>query len=289
MAGVAQLVRALGCGSRGRGFDPRRLPHLIFLRSRATLEKFTSRSPSGQRLVAHISLLLGNPAKQFKHVMDILFFAAVAFFIFWKLSKQLGKVDEDERKQIEAKVAQRKEEIAAIQGQIIQKITEISAEQNQAEEKILAPLDVATRENLSNILSRCNLSAEFFVNGAKSAFEMILKAFSTADIETLKTLLSENIYKGFEGAINARRSQEQTLVTNLISIEKTEILSAALVGDIASVVIKFTSKQINYISDKNDQIVEGKKDEISELSDVWTFRKDVTSLNPNWLVSNTAH
>lgn len=27
MAGVAQLVRALGCGSRGRGFDPRRLPH----------------------------------------------------------------------------------------------------------------------------------------------------------------------------------------------------------------------------------------------------------------------
>jgi NADH-quinone oxidoreductase subunit B len=29
MAGVAQLVRALGCGSRGRGFDPRRLPHFI--------------------------------------------------------------------------------------------------------------------------------------------------------------------------------------------------------------------------------------------------------------------
>ena len=221
--------------------------------------------------------------------MDILFFAAVAFFIFLKLNKQLGKVDEEEKKQIEAKVAQRREEIAAIKGQIIQKITEISAEQTQSEEKILAPLDVATRENLSNILSRCNLSAEFFVNGAKSAFEMILKAFSTADVETLKTLLSDNIYKGFEGAINARRSQEQTLVTNLIAIEKTEILSAALVGDVASVVIKFTSKQINYISDKNDQIVEGKKDEISELSDVWTFRKDVTSPNPNWVVSNTAH
>jgi len=26
MAGVAQLVRASGCGSEGRGFDPRRLP-----------------------------------------------------------------------------------------------------------------------------------------------------------------------------------------------------------------------------------------------------------------------
>jgi hypothetical protein len=30
MAGVAQLVRASGCGSEGRGFDPRRLPHLLF-------------------------------------------------------------------------------------------------------------------------------------------------------------------------------------------------------------------------------------------------------------------
>jgi hypothetical protein len=29
MAGVAQLVRALGCGSRGRGFDPRRLPQIL--------------------------------------------------------------------------------------------------------------------------------------------------------------------------------------------------------------------------------------------------------------------
>ena len=31
MAGVAQLVRASGCGSEGRGFEPRRLPHLVFL------------------------------------------------------------------------------------------------------------------------------------------------------------------------------------------------------------------------------------------------------------------
>lgn len=31
MAGVAQLVRASGCGSEGRGFEPRRLPQLAKL------------------------------------------------------------------------------------------------------------------------------------------------------------------------------------------------------------------------------------------------------------------
>jgi len=30
MADVAQLVRAPGCGSGGRGFETRRLPHLFF-------------------------------------------------------------------------------------------------------------------------------------------------------------------------------------------------------------------------------------------------------------------
>lgn len=29
MAGVAQLVRASGCGSEGRGFDSRRSPHIF--------------------------------------------------------------------------------------------------------------------------------------------------------------------------------------------------------------------------------------------------------------------
>ncbi len=30
MADVAQLVRASGCGSEGRGFDSRRLPQIFF-------------------------------------------------------------------------------------------------------------------------------------------------------------------------------------------------------------------------------------------------------------------
>lgn len=221
--------------------------------------------------------------------MDILFLAAVTFFIFLKLSKQLGKVDEEEKKMIEAKVVKQKEQIAAIQGQIIQKITEISEEQIRAEENVLGTLDPDLRANFSDILQRCNITAQFFVTGVKSSFEMIIKAFASGDLDTLKTLLADNIYKGFEGVINVRKAQEKTLTTNVISIEKSEIISAAMFENFASIVVKITSKQINYVSDKNGQIVEGNKYEISELNDVWTFRKDVTSPNPNWVVANTAN
>ena len=120
------------------------------------------------------------------------------------------------------------------------------------------------------------------------AFEMIINAFSKDDSETLKNLLSEKIFQGFNLAIEERKTNEKKLTTNLISIDKVEILSAMLIENQASIVVKIISKQINYISDKEQVIIEGKKDEISEITDLWTFKKDIKSSNPNWFVSATS-
>jgi predicted lipid-binding transport protein (Tim44 family) len=223
--------------------------------------------------------------------MDIIFFAAIAFFIFYKLNKQLGKVDEEEKKNIELKVVSAREKILEAQQVIKQQQQQQSSltieTDNQVSEKILNSLDAATKESFSNILNRTNISAEFFVNGVKSAFEMILKAFASTDLETLKFLLSDKIFKGFESAIIQRKSTEKTLITNLISIEKTEIISALIFENNASVVMKIVSKQINYIIDSKDQTIEGRKDEINKITDIWTFKKDINSTNPNWVVSAT--
>ncbi|MBM3580285.1 MAG: Tim44/TimA family putative adaptor protein, partial [Alphaproteobacteria bacterium] len=215
--------------------------------------------------------------------MDILFFAALAFFVFYKLSKQFGKIDEEEKRQIEEKLAQ----MRVVQEQQIKQREKIigasstdekteNKTENKAEEKILAELDEATRQNLIPILQHCNVTAEFFLNGAKSAFEMVLKAFSAADLPTLKFLLAENIFAGFETAINQRKAEEKTITTNLIAFVETKIISAMLLENTASIAIRFVSKQINYISDKEGEILTGRKDEIAEVTDVWTFKRDVT-------------
>jgi len=227
--------------------------------------------------------------------MDIIFFAALAAFIFYKLSKELGKVDEDERKKIQEKLIKTREEIQKVQEHILAKAQEkivgasSTSSQNKSEEKILENLDEATKQSLVAILTSCKISAEFFLTGAKSAFEMVVKAFSLADLKMLKILLSEKIYQGFEGAINQRKTEEKTLTTNLISIEKSEIISAKMLENNAIIVVKFVSKQINYISNKSGEIIEGKKEEILELNDFWTFQKDITSSNPNWLVVSTSN
>ncbi len=220
--------------------------------------------------------------------MDILFFAAIAFLILLKLGSQLGRVDEEEKNQILAKVVKAKEKAEEIQNKLIQKIAEISEEQKQIDEKILADVSPQVKENLINILQRCNISAQFFVQGVQSVFEMSLKAFAANDLNALKPLLAENVFHGFESAIKERESQGQALTTNLIAIDKTEILAANLFENSAVVVVKIVSRQINYVTDKFGQIVAGKKDTISELTDIWSFKKDITSQDPSWVISNTS-
>lgn len=222
--------------------------------------------------------------------MDIIFFAAVAIYIFFKLRAQLGKIDEDEKQKIEEKIIQKQNFLNQVQEQLKQeqqKIFQIGESQNQSNEEIASSLDVKSKEHFLNILKSCNISAKFFMQGAESSFQMVIKAFAAEDLETLKLLLSEKIYQGFASAINQRKAQKHTLVSNLISFTKSEVTSALMIDNNASITIKFVSKQINYITDSNNNVIEGGKDDIVELTDIWTFKRDTTSANPNWLVVST--
>lgn len=223
--------------------------------------------------------------------MDILFFAAVAAFIFFKLSKHLGQIDDEEKTKIIEKIKKAQEQIIQQQAAYQAQQQKSSASETQTSpafvNQALDQLSDADKNLFSQIIQSCKITPEFFINGAKSAFEMILKAFASQDMETLKFLLSEKIYSGFENAINKRKADNQILTTNVISIDDTKILSVALASGIATISVKFISKQINYISDKDGNIINGAKEDISSVTDIWTFKKDVNVANPNWVVSQT--
>jgi len=221
--------------------------------------------------------------------MDIILFAAIAIFIFFKLKDQLGKVSDDEKEKIAEKIKLRQEKIDKLQNQVNQKIqttTESEISHSLKDDKSLENLDESTKRTLEEIFKKCQMSCEFFMNGVKSAFEMVLKAFAANDTATLKFLLSDKIFQGFAKSIEERTAQKRTLNTNLISIEKSEIISASLLGNQALITVKFISKQINYFTDSNG-IIEGRKDDIIELTDIWTFKKDLSDSNPNWKISAT--
>lgn len=121
-----------------------------------------------------------------------------------------------------------------------------------------------------------------FVEGAKLAYEMIIDAFAKGDKAALKNLLSKEVFDGFSRAIDARNSQGQRVDSRFVGIDKATIQQASLVGRKASITMEFVSELISATYDKAGQVIDGDPKEIRQVTDVWTFERDVGSRDPNW-------
>lgn len=223
-------------------------------------------------------------------MIDILFFAILAFFIFSKLKSQLGNVDEDEQNRAEDRMKKRTRLLEELQGQMRTNQNHMKEAQKveiKINDSLLTSLDSHSKAQFLAAMKACNITPDFFLNGAKSAFEMVINAFAKSDLETLKFLLADKIYEGFEQSISQRNQANQTLTSNLIAIDEAKITSASMVANVALVTIEFTSKQINYVLDQDENVVEGSKTDITTLTDIWTFKKDVSDNSPNWIIVST--
>lgn len=120
-----------------------------------------------------------------------------------------------------------------------------------------------------------------FLDGAEGAFRMIVGAYAQGDRQTLRALLDDATYAGFEGAITARENAGESQRTEIRSMHELAIEGADLRGNTAEVTVRFTSDQVNLTSGRGGEIVAG-SDAITEVVDVWTFQRDVSSGDPSW-------
>jgi predicted lipid-binding transport protein (Tim44 family) len=132
-----------------------------------------------------------------------------------------------------------------------------------------------------------NFSEHHFIAGAKYAFETILMAFSSGDLEILKTLLSPETYKGFETTINERKNRHDNQVTRLENIKEVMITDAYYEDPKCYVTVRYVSEQINVTYDEHNRVLEGDPDHFIILKDLWTFKRDPTSTDPIWLLAKT--
>jgi predicted lipid-binding transport protein (Tim44 family) len=126
-----------------------------------------------------------------------------------------------------------------------------------------------------------------FMDGAKSAYAMILEAFWRGDKDELRQLCDRDVYDSFAAAIDARTAAGETLENRLIRIEDSTVHSASLDGRIARIAVKFTADIATITRDKDGTIVAGSLDDAVESVDIWTFSRDVTSAAPDWLLDET--
>jgi predicted lipid-binding transport protein (Tim44 family) len=67
-----------------------------------------------------------------------------------------------------------------------------------------------------------------------------------------------------------------------VSIDNADITAAELRGRNAQVTLRFQSKLVSVTRDKNSNVIDGNAERVTDITDVWTFGRDVTSRDPNW-------
>jgi predicted lipid-binding transport protein (Tim44 family) len=130
-----------------------------------------------------------------------------------------------------------------------------------------------------------------FITGARGAYEMIVTAYADGDRKILKNLLAREVYDGFESVIREREQRGEIAETRFVSIDAAEIISAELRGKIAQITVRFVSQLVSVVRDKSGAVTEGSPEKVTDVTDVWTFARDVTSRDPNWklVATETGH
>jgi len=126
-----------------------------------------------------------------------------------------------------------------------------------------------------------------FADGAKAAYEMIVQAFAEGDRKSLKTLLSNDVYQGFDQAITAREKAGETVKSTFVGIEKAEISSANLDGSEVTITMRIVSELISATYNAAGEVIEGNADTVAEVVDSWSFARDTRSRDPNWKLVQT--
>lgn len=214
-------------------------------------------------------------------LIDILFFAVLAAFIVFRLRSVLGKRTGNEKPGDLFRSGPAGEE--SEESNVIPLASRRAAASDET-----AEAEIEEDAGVRDIRSRDpNFTPADFLDGARYAFEIIVEAFARGDKEALEPLLSKDVMANFAQAIDIRADRGEVLTTTLVDFRSVTLHEAVLRGQTAFVTVRFVTSQINALRDSDGKIVDGDVAEIEEITDLWTFARNVRSDNPNWLLVST--
>lgn len=125
-----------------------------------------------------------------------------------------------------------------------------------------------------------------FLSGAQTAFGMIVEAFAAGDRATLRPLVSDTVFAGFDQAIaqreRAQAEHEPWSRHRLIRVDSAAIAAATVREALAEITVRFAS--IQAVSDFQGQ---ASRDSQAALTDLWTFQRRLGAADPTWTLIAT--
>lgn len=209
--------------------------------------------------------------------VDILILAMIAVFILNRLRNVLGKRTGNEE-DIIRNLKSRKTKIKESRPDIEE--TQNSSVENQS---ILHENPEINKGLLK--IKKIDESFELgdFIEGSKKAFEYILKAYSSNNLKSLKSLLDEKIFNEYSKYVNDRLKKKEQLKITIIGVKEPRILSVKVdKSDSCLIDIRYESEQIHVTTNDKGETIDGDNNQILNIVEKWSFSKKLNSKSPIW-------
>ena len=116
-----------------------------------------------------------------------------------------------------------------------------------------------------------------FLQGARSAYQMIVKAFAEGDRNALRPLLSEQVMTGFDAAITEREGKGCTESVEFLQTPRSDLDSIEVKGDFARASVRFLAELRTRSKGPEGEAVDDRR-----TAEIWTFERNLKSRDPNW-------
>jgi predicted lipid-binding transport protein (Tim44 family) len=126
-----------------------------------------------------------------------------------------------------------------------------------------------------------------FLEGAKAAYRLILEAFWKGDVSTIRSHVDDHVYETFGSAVEQREKDGLKLDNRLVAIEQVVIAEAEIERGVAVVTVRFEADIAAVTRNAQSEVVAGSLSDAVQTRDLWTFRRDIATHDPNWLLIET--
>ena len=217
---------------------------------------------------------------------DIIILALIAGFIALRLRNTLGKDvgHRPDSTQLRRQMGKELEERVVTLPTAKAKAEEEKPKKDKAFDKLENDL-----QDKITLIKKADPSfnvSEFF-EGAKGAFEWVMKAYNDGDKSTLKQLLSKEVYTEFEEAMVDRMSSPARAHTTLVAIDEVTLMDAEIKGSKTQITIKYITDQIHVVKNEAEEVISGEASKVISVEDEWVFERSVKSRDPNWTIIDT--
>jgi predicted lipid-binding transport protein (Tim44 family) len=117
-----------------------------------------------------------------------------------------------------------------------------------------------------------------FLQGAKGAYEMTVKAFAAGDRGTLRNLLGPGVMASFDTAIAQREAEGRTETVEFLHQPRADFEKAEVFGDdLGRVTVRFLAEFRSRTKGPEGEGVDDRR-----TAELWTFERHLKSRDPNW-------